>query len=478
MEELPESHDLAPFFALSQDLMAVANTERFLWLSPRWSELLGWTDEELSSGPFLQFVHPDDAAATVEAAAELNRGKLVVQFQNRYRCRDGQYRWLEWNASPRDGRLYCVARDVTERVRVEERLRHRAELVALAEDIFHTGHWYIDLVDDDVFWSPEIYRIHGRDPATFSPSLADGIDAYHPEDRNRVTELVNRAIDQQVAFEFELRIVRPTGEVRRVHSVGRPHHDRTGAMIGILGVFQDITDDPRVRRVEQLEQFAYVAGHDLRSPIRTIRNIITILEEDYELPWDDEGQALWGRMSGAIDRLDRLVKDLASYTRAGIVPTPSKVSTQQVLAWVLNELGPRFEAASGSVDVADDLPLVRAEGSRLGQVVLNLLDNALQYSGARPPRVSVGWEADPGGKTVTLSFRDQGIGFDPSDAERIFEPFRRLGLADPQRTGIGLAIVRQLVEGMGGQVWATGRPGEGATFFVRLDRAPGDGLPR
>jgi len=465
--------DLERFTLMSRDLLAIATTERLVWVSPRWTEVLGWTAEELLAQPYIAFVHPDDVARTADEASRIAEGRFASRFRNRYRTKHGDFRWLEWTSvSGPDDLLYCMCRDVSRCLEAERGLAQRDEMIEMATQLVDAGHWSLDLLRDTLEWSPEVFALFGRDATGFTPSLERYLAACHRDDRDQVAECFDLAMRCGERFELESRIVRPTGEIRLVHCVGTPQRDASQRITGILGVVRDITDDDRVRRDGDLLQFAHVASHDLRQPVRTIRQYLGILSEDYDLGLDAEGQRYWGFVKSAADRLERLVRDLGRYTRAGQAPVPVPLDLDDLLADVVAELGPRFEAAGGHIAVHGRLPRVLGEASALGETFEHLLDNALQFAGDQPPRVTINTVAAPRSGTATILVSDQGLGFEPGDCEKIFEPFRRLGPHDVHRTGIGLAIVRRVVQSLAGQVWAQGQPGSGATFFLRLPLAP------
>ena len=244
----------------SLDLLCVARVDGYFhWLSPQWETQLGWTRQELMSRPFVDFVHPDDVEATLAEVGTLSRGVPTLHFSNRYRHREGSWRWLEWVARPDpDGNLYASARDVTRLRESAADSRRQLELLRLAEEIGQIGHWRVQLDQEQIYWSDQVYRIHGRDPESFTPTLSSGIEAYHPDDRERVSECVQRAIKQQEMFDFQLRLIRADGEERLVHSMGRPEVDARGKVIALFGVFQDITERHRelLRRNEELAERA------------------------------------------------------------------------------------------------------------------------------------------------------------------------------------------------------------------------------
>ncbi|MEO0603217.1 MAG: PAS domain-containing protein, partial [Myxococcota bacterium] len=340
--------DLELFTTLSLDLLAIAQTDRLCWVSPRWTEVLGWSADELVSQPYLAFVHPDDVANTVAEAERLGSGAQNAQFLNRYRTKGGRYRWLEWNTSVAEsGRLYCIVRDVTTRIESRQKLRQRAKLVEMSQQLLQVGHWYMDRLRNTTFWSPEVYVIHGQDPTTFTPSPERTLLAFHRADRAMVADAVGRAFDLGDPFELEARVVRPTGEVRLVKTMGQAQRLPTGEISGVFGILRDITDDERVKRNQELEQFAYVATHDLRQPVRTIRQYLALIDEDYELGLDDEGRTFWGFVTQAADRLDQLVRDLGRYTRAGGAASPTVVELHDVVRVAVETATPGFEAREG-----------------------------------------------------------------------------------------------------------------------------------
>lgn len=236
--------DPAQIAILTNELACIANTEGyFLWLNPRWEEVLGWEEAELKRQPFLSFVHPDDRPATLVEVGRLAEGASTVNFTNRYRCQDGGWVHLAWNTVPtHNNLLIAVARDVTNIKNREKEKDNRSRLLALAESLSQVGHWRVDIGAEEIFWSDEVYRIHGHDPQTYKPTLADGLKFYHPDDRQAVEQAIQASVEQQAPFEFERRIIRADGETRQVVSKGRVEVDERGMTTAIFGVFQDITD--------------------------------------------------------------------------------------------------------------------------------------------------------------------------------------------------------------------------------------------
>ncbi|MFK7927258.1 MAG: diguanylate cyclase [Myxococcota bacterium] len=241
---VPKS-DLIQLFEQSQDLIALATGDGYLqWLNPAWTRVLGWSAQELTSKPYVDFVHPADLASTKsEAGAVLKEGH-TTRFENRYRCKDGTYRWLSWNSTVRgEGIIFCIVRDVTLRHEQERERRVRMQMLELAETLSGVGNWRADLEQGTVFWSRVVFDIHGRELALGTPTLDRAIEAYHPEDRDAVRNHLERALHETGEFTFRLRIVRENdGAIRTVSSSGQVQYDDEGQPTEIVGVFQDITD--------------------------------------------------------------------------------------------------------------------------------------------------------------------------------------------------------------------------------------------
>ncbi len=254
--EVPGLEGVRRLIETSVDLFCVAVDGYFTWVSPGWA-VLGWTPEELTARPFLEWLHPADVEATREQVARLDRGEQVVEFENRYRRKDGGYCWLMWNAVPAEDRsvVYGWARDVTVDRKERRRQAEKTRLLLMAEEMAHVGHWRLDLVEHTMTWSDEVFRIHGLPVGGGPPPYDSAIDFYHPEDRDQVRALVERAIAEQKPYTIAgLRFRRADGEERIVESKGNPELDRDGNVVAVFGIMRDVTHAWRAAKI--LEQQA------------------------------------------------------------------------------------------------------------------------------------------------------------------------------------------------------------------------------
>jgi len=220
----------------------------------------------------------------------------------------------------------------------------------------------------------------------------------------------------------------------------------------------------------ELEQFTYVASHDLQEPLRTIANYLALLERRYHDTFDDKAKRYIDHSIEAAKRLQALIKDLLAFSRAGHRESSplEEIPSQEVLREVLASLASALTEAKAEV-VAEGLPQVRYNRVHLMQLFQNLIGNAIKYRGTTPPQIAV--TARDVGSAWEFSIRDNGIGVDPAYAERIFEVFQRLhGRDQYQGTGIGLALCKKIADSHGGRIWVESSLGSGATFLFTIPK--------
>ncbi|HOZ46067.1 MAG TPA: MASE1 domain-containing protein [Candidatus Hydrogenedentes bacterium] len=299
--------------------------------------------------------------------------------------------------------------------------------------------------------------------------------------------------------EREIELTLPEGEHRSYLVNAVPFQGPQDAIMGAIMSFTDIsqrraleTERERMlalltesnrslehlnRRLEEsnreLENFAFVASHDLQEPLRKITTFAERLRKAAGGNLDDRSQDYLARMENAAERMRKLIQDLLAYSRITSRAEPfERVELHHVACEVLSDLEARVQATQAHIEL-DPLPSVEADASQMRQLFQNLIGNSLKYRRADGPCCIHVRSAPPDeeAETVTVSIEDNGIGFNNEQAERIFGMFQRLhGRGEYEGTGIGLAICRKIVQRHGGSITASGRPGEGATFTVRLPR--------
>jgi signal transduction histidine kinase len=218
-----------------------------------------------------------------------------------------------------------------------------------------------------------------------------------------------------------------------------------------------------------LEEFAYIASHDLQEPLRKVLAFSDRLESKYQGLLDETGQDYLNRMQGAVRRMQILIDDLLAFSRVTSQARAfTRVDLSRVAAEVVSDLESRIEKSNGRV-VIGPLPVIDADASQIHQLLQNLIGNALKFHAAdRTPVVKVSSEKIDE-NFCQINVADNGIGFDMQYLDRIFKPFQRLFSRETyEGTGMGLAICRRIVERHSGTITANASPGKGATFIIRL----------
>jgi len=256
-------------------------------------------------------------------------------------------------------------------------------------------------------------------------------------------------------------------------------YDDAGAVIGFVKILSDETarkqlQDSLSESNAALEQFAYVASHDLQEPLRTMSSFAQLLTKKYDGKLDSEADKYLAFIVDASQRMSDLVRDLLEYARAATEEErPSSVALDEDLEAALTHLTQAVEESGASI-THDPMPTIQVDRGQMVRLFQNLIGNALKYRKPnQPPKIHV--SAEQAGSEWVITVEDNGIGFDPEYASTIFMPFKRLHqVGEYPGSGVGLAICKRIVEAHGGRIWAESKPGEGATFRFTL---PVEGRP-
>ncbi len=290
---------------------------------------------------------------------------------------------------------------------------------------------------------------------------------------------LNRVIHGEDHAEAEFLVRGPGTEGTWIHAIAWPLSTRPGDRQGAVMVFRDVTarhraeqdlrdlTDELTRSNRDLEQFAYVASHDLQEPLRVVRSYVQLLDRRYKDQLDDEAGEFFDFIIGGTRRMSNLIRDLLAYSRAGparLQPQPAPL--EQALEEALANLQASIEESSAEV-TWEDLPLVEADPVQLTQLLQNLVANAIRFRGERAPKVEVSARRE--GRRWRIAVSDNGIGIDPEYQDRIFSIFQRLHTRESYPgTGIGLSICKRIVEGHGGAIGVESQEGHGSVFWFTL----------
>ena len=398
---------------------------------------------------------------------------------------DGTRRWVAAHGQPeRDVtgnviRVRGTVQDVTERKWAEAALQRSEADLNEAQRIAHMGSWSRSFQTGALTWSEEIYSIFGRDPKLPLPVLSQSAQLFTAESWERLRAAQQKTLEFGTPYYLDLEVVRPDGTTRWIAAHGEAERDADGNVVGLRGTAQDITERKRAaealaqkaeelaRSNADLEQFAYVASHDLKEPLRAVSGCVQLLQRRCEGKLDDRAvQYIAHAIDGTL-RMETLIDGLLAFSRISTRGAKFEtVECAKVLETALQNLQTAIQE-SGAVVTLDPLPAVNGDGTQLVSLFQNLIGNALKFRDSAPPRIHVG--ARRNGMYWHFSVCDNGIGIDPQYFDRIFGVFQRLHTRKEfPGTGVGLAICKKIVERHGGQIWVESVPGEGTTFHFSL----------
>ena len=472
------------FFALSPDLFCIAGLDgTFKVCNPAWEKELGYSTAELHHRALTEFVHADDRRSMARELAGLNQGIRSAQFENRFVGKDGSVKWLLWNVAVSRGEhvMYATARNVNERKVYEEELALRDRSINSATN----GILIADARRPDV---PTVYcnaafeKITGyakEEVVGRNCRFLQGQDHDQPD-----LDAIRQAIRDGTEGRAELRNYRKDGTVFWNEFYIAPVRDSQGTLTHFIGVQTDITrrknqEAELARKTEalaqsnaELQQFAYVASHDLQEPLRMVASYTQLLRKRYQGKLDDDADEWIGYAVDGADRMQRLIRDLLEYSRVGSENQSFEITEcERIWQHVMRNLSASIRDHHANV-THDPLPTIYANPTLLTQVFQNLIGNALKFQGSSPASIHVGATSRSDGWEFFI--RDNGIGIPPDQRDRIFAIFQRLhGRSEYPGTGIGLAICKRIVEKHDGTIWVDSEPGKGSTFYFTVKTSRG-----
>jgi PAS domain S-box-containing protein len=458
---------------------------------PSFRNFTGQTYDEVRGWGWSKAVHPDDASAAKLAWQTAVAKKTRYEVEYRLRRFDGVYRSFMARGTPifSDGEIFewvgtCI--DITE--------RKEAELVVFeareyAQNILATMRESLLVLDDNL----KVISANDSFYRTFeaTPKETEGNCIYDLGNSQwnipKLHELLEKIIPTQSFFaNFEVEHDFPKIGHRTMLVNAKQIHQRVKGANLILVAFEDITERKKAeealrivaenltRSNSELEQFAYVASHDLQEPLRMVTSYTQLLAQRYKGKLDADADEFIGYAVDGANRMRRLIDDILSYSRVNRRGNPFRpIESQLALDVALKNLQISIEE-KGAVVTHDQLPEVMADEGQLVQLLQNLIGNAIKFRSKEPPRVHVSAK-HPKETEYLFSVQDNGIGVDPQYFDRLFKIFQRLHTKEEYPgTGIGLALCKRIVERHGGRIWLESQPGKGTTIFFTLNNKKGE----
>jgi len=378
----------------------------------------------------------------------------------------------------------------------KEEIETTRELLDETEELLQFGSWAWDISTNIVTWTPGLYSLLEYNPIDIEGRVGLSFYLSHVLDEynQAFQDVLQDALAEKTDFSFEYVIQTRSGALKNISTRGKLVKDERGEVLKMLCINRDITalrtfekeQERSIRELNRsnkdLEEFAYIASHDLQEPLRKISMFTERLKAKYDKALDKEGELFIDRILLAAANMRTLIDDLLDFSRANRRShTFDQVDLKSVVDAAISELDLKIEETKAAISFSGTFPTIEAVTSEMKQVFSNILSNAIKFrkiNGAVDIHVRAGkmTRAEkqvlglaPAHTFYKVEVQDNGIGFEPEYSEKIFQIFQRLnGKSEYPGSGIGLAICKKIVEKHNGLIFAKGTPDEGATFTIIL----------
>jgi PAS domain S-box-containing protein len=488
-------------FLIDADLQAPVS-----YWNKTWLQYTGQSNEEALGRAWDGILHSDDVPTVMEHYTPAFKSRQAYFIPAvRVRRHDGEYRWHTFKGNPRfsesgafDGYV-GVGFDVHEQKLAEDALKESEACTRLAIEAANLGTFEIDVDAKTMVYSPRAAEIFGLDQSV-QWSYESFIEKIHPDDlaiRNKAHEHALMTGE----LTYEARMVRADNSIRWIGLSAR-YFQKGNNQKTLIGIIMDITEQKKAaelleqkvrertkelaaanemlhninkelkRSNQNLEEFAHAASHDLKEPVRKIHFYTNQLKEQLNNQLKEDQIRAFSRIENATERMGNLIDDLLLYSHVSQRPIDMEsVDLNQKVANVLEDLELDIKEKGAKIKV-ERLPVVKGYRRQLQQLLQNLISNAIKYSKKdQPPQIKIMATVvkEKERDYHQISITDNGIGFDPEYSDRIFQMFSRLhGKAEYSGTGVGLSIVKKVVENHDGLIMVESQPGVGSTFQVYL----------
>lgn len=501
-EALKESEDRfrTTFENAAVGIAHVGLNGKWLFINNRIPEILGYSRDEMKGMSFQDITYADDLHTDLNYIEQLLKGVIsTYSMEKRYVRKDGSLVWVNLTASlmtdeagkPRH--FVSIVEDISLRKKAEDVIKENEERLRVLAETLPNMVWATDAAGNYDYASGKWLEYSGLDPH----NEATWAQMVHPDDMQGMTQTWTHCLQTGVPYHTEVRLKNKAGEYRWHVVDGEAVRNRAGEIVKWIGAFTDIHDQKTLtqnleklvaertkelyRSNEDLQQFAHVASHDLKEPVRKVRTFGSRLEEEFGDLLPERGKLYLDKMQSAADRMFGLIDGVLNYSTVNSLEgSMEKVDLNLLFSNIETDLEVVLQQKGGKVEKAT-LPAVTGSPVLLNQLFYNLINNALKFAKADvPPLITIrAKEATAaerkeaglpdGGKYLQISVCDNGIGFNQEYAGKIFKTFTRLNSRDKyEGTGLGLALCKKIAERHHGGIYATGAPGEGACFYVLL----------
>ncbi|MCU0399785.1 MAG: PAS domain-containing protein [Algoriphagus sp.] len=486
IQESLENHN-ALLESIGDSFYAFDKEYRVTYWNPTVEKLTGVKQEDILGKCIWEFI-PEVNEEIIEAYKIALNEKKKVNFETY----DHWFKaWLEVTIYPTQQGVSVVIRDISSKKSSEQQIQEFNERFALITKASHDAIWDWNILTGEHYWGEGFNMIFDEDVAGVQMDHDRWKNSIHPDDRDRVSKVLMDILNdpKKNSFESEYRFIKSNGTEIYLVDKGTVVRDLDGKPTRMVGAIQNITRRKAyeqslkilntelaksIRDLEisnkELEQFAFVASHDLQEPLRMITSFLTLIEKRYADTIDERGQQYIRFAVDGAKRMREIILDLLEFSRIGTVTEEKKlVNASDLVNEVLIVHKKTIREKQALVHLSQ-LPEILCHPNSIIQVFQNLISNALKYhEGSHRPEISIGFTEKKDSWQFSVS--DNGIGIEKEYLEKIFVIFQRLHQKEQYSgTGIGLAICKKIVEFHGGKIWAESEVGKGSTFFFTVKK--------
>ena len=388
--------------------------------------------------------------------------------------------------------FFCAfIRDITQRKKAEESILQANERFEKVTEATNDVIWDWDIINQTYYRSKAIEKFFGKDTSKSFTNNDFWKENFHPEDIDKIQTSIDEAFDNLLTnrWELEYRVLNEHGKIIYVIDRGIIIRNDEGKPIRMVGAMTDISEQKQMtiqlselnnslkqytseleRSNEELEQFAYVASHDLQEPLRMISSFMDLLQRKYGDLLDEKGHQYINFATDGAKRMKQIILDLLDYSRASrLTEGKETVDMNEVLS-EFKHLRRKIISEKNATIICSELPTLNTYKAAITQIIHCLIDNALKYClDVIPPVIEINSVENE--KEWEFSIKDNGIGIEPQFYEKIFILFQRLHNKNEYTgTGIGLSVAKRHVEFLGGRIWLDSKLGEGTVFYFTIPK--------
>jgi|APLak6261674355_1056100.scaffolds.fasta_scaffold00071_2 PAS domain S-box-containing protein len=474
------------FFNETTDLICIANLDGyFLKINPAFSNTLGYSESELITKKFINYVHSEDVEKTLNEMNNLREGINTINFSNRYLRKDGSNIWLQWisTINLKTKIVFAIARDISEIKNTQEKLILSEKLLNESQKMAKIGSWEFDLISNKLYWSDELYNIFEIDKSAKENLAETYRSRLTIEDINHLDQLADRTIKEKKSYEVEHPFTLPGNRKKWLLGSGEPVINESGEVIKIRGVARDITAQKERDAAIKAKEFAELANqakseflanmsHEIRTPLNGVIGFSDLL---LKTSLDENQKVYMNNINHSANLLLEIINDILDFSKIEsgkfelfFEPVNIRTLAQQVVdLFKSHAMNKNIEL---NLIIDPNVPeWIVADIVRLKQILVNLIGNAVKFTNFGEVLLQIEQIKSVKNKfsTLRLSVIDTGIGIKEENLNKIFQSFVQEDVSTSKKfggTGLGLSISNKILEKWNSKIEVNSIHGEGSNF--------------